>query len=60
MARDFAAVGKLDEAVLSVDAHAGGALGDKLCAESRSLGMRAPAELCARDARREAEVVFDP
>ena len=59
MAGDLAAVGKLEKAVLAVDAHAGGALGDKLGAEARGLGVGAAAEVGAGDAGGKAEVVFD-
>jgi hypothetical protein len=49
VAGNLAAIGKLEKAVLAVDAHAGGALGDKLRAEARGLGVGAAAEVGAGD-----------
>jgi len=59
MAGDFAAVSELDEAVLAVDTHAGGALGDKLGAEARGLGVGAAAEVRAGNTGWKAEIVFN-
>ena len=59
VAGDFAAIGKLDEAVLAVDAHAGGALSDELRTEARGLGMGAASEVGACNAGGKAEIVFD-
>ena len=59
MAGYLAAIGELEKAVLAVNAHAGGALGDKLSAEARGLGVGAAAEIGAGDAGRKAEIVLD-
>src|SRR5208337_391238 len=59
VAGDFAAAGELDEAVLTVDAHAGGALGEEFGAEAGGLDVGAAAELGAGDTGGKAEVIFD-
>ena len=55
----FTPVGQLDEAVLAVDAHAGGALGDELRAETRGLSVGAAAQIGAGDAGGKAEIILD-